>query len=82
METAPMTNFIEKIVKINELASQFLAQGKAKDSVEAQRMAEEAYGASSEMTAFNKAAEKTVKEFQDYGERVRKNDMKQPRSPR
>lgn len=75
-----MANFIERIAKINELASHLLAQGKAKDAAEANRMAEEIYGGA-DMADFNRVADRTVRECQEYGDRVRKNGMKQPRSP-
>ncbi|MEK6874412.1 MAG: hypothetical protein AABX52_01535 [Nanoarchaeota archaeon] len=74
-----MANFIEKIQKINELATILLKSGKAKDSVEAHQMAEATIDGGTDMADFNKNAKKTVDEFQRYGDAVRKNDMKQPR---
>ncbi len=75
-----MTSFIEKIMQINQLANDLLKSGKAKDAVEAQKMAEAALGANAEIADFNKNANATVQQFQSYGDRVRKNDMKQPKS--
>ena len=73
-----MSNFIEKIQKINALASELLKQGKAKDSIEAQQMAEAAI-AGNDLEDFNKNARRTVDEFQAYGKAVKDNNMKQPR---
>ncbi len=73
-----MANFIEQIQKINELANQLLKQGKAKSSNEAYAMAEAAI-AGNELSDFNKAAKKTVDDFQSYGNAVRDNAMRQPR---
>lgn len=73
-----MANFIEQIQKINELASQLLKQGKARTSSEAYAMAEAAI-AGNELSDFNKNANKTVADFQAYGEAVKQNDMRQPK---
>lgn len=73
-----MANFIEQIQKINALAAELVRQGKAKDSEEANKMAEEMI-CGKELGDFNKNANKTVEEFQSYGDRVRKNGMKQPK---
>ena len=72
-------NFIEKVQKVNALAKHLLQSGAAKDSVEAQRKAEQMLDVGSDLSEFNRDADKTVKNFQNYGEEVKKNaTLRQP----
>ncbi len=72
-------NFIERIQKVNALAKHLLESGSAKDSVDAQAKAEQMLNSGEELSAFNRDANKTVKNFQNYGDNVKKNNMRQPK---
>ena len=73
-------NFIEKIQKINKLSEHLLKSGNAKDRVEAQKMAEKMIEGGPDLSDFNKDCAKTNKTAADYGEVVKKNNMRQPPS--